>query len=90
MSGRDAVPHLIRYSRFLTVTPSATTQYGSFGNGSGGKEDIAAIYVGSSADVTVTGSDGVSVTFKAPPAATVLPISPLTITAGSNLLALYW
>ena len=90
MSGRGPVPYLTRYSRFKTVSTSGTTQYGSFGNGSGGKEDIAAIYVGTAADVTVTGSDGVAVTFKAPPAGTVLHISPVTISAGSDLIALYW
>ena len=90
MSGRGPVPYLTRYSRFKTVVTSATTQYGSFGDGTGGKEDIAAIYVGTSADVTVQGSDAVSVTFKAPPAGALLSISPLKITAGSDLIALYW
>lgn len=90
MSGRAPVPYLTRYSRFKAVSTSSSTQYGSFGDGSGGKEDIAAIYVGTAADVTVTGSDGVSATFKAPPAGTVLHISPLKITAGSDLVALYW
>jgi hypothetical protein len=88
MPGYAPTPHLTRYSRFAPVTVSPTTQYGSFGSPK--SEDIAAIYVGTAADVTVTGSDGVSVTFKAPPAGTILPISPLTITAGTLLLALYW
>lgn len=90
MSGRAPVPHLVRYSRFKAVVTSTSTQYGSFGDGSGGKEDIAGIYVGTASDVTVQGSDGISVTFKAPPAGTVLSISPLKITAGSDLVALYW
>ncbi len=90
MSGRGPVPYLTRYSRFAAVAVSGVTQYGSFGDGSGGKEDIAGIYVGTAADVTVRGTDGVLVTFKAPPAGTVLHISPLQITAGSDLVALYW
>lgn len=90
MAGRSPVPDLTRYSRFATITPSGATQYGSFGDGSGGREDIAAVYVGTAADVTVQGSDGVAATFKAPPAGTVLHISPLRITAGSDLVALYW
>jgi hypothetical protein len=88
MSGRTAVPALTRYSRFAPITVSATTQYGSFATPP--TEDIAAIYVGTSADVVVQGSDGVSVTFKAPPAGSILPISPLRITAGTTLLALFW
>lgn len=92
MSGRTAVPALTRYSRFATVITSPTTTYGSFASQFGGinSEDIAAIYVGTSADVTVVGSDGVSVVFKAPPAGTILPISPLKITGGTALLALFW
>lgn len=88
MSGRAPVPSLTRYSRFAAITTSPTTQYGSFA--SPPTEDIAAIYVGTSADVVVQGSDGVSVTFKAPPAGAILPISPLRITAGTALLALFW
>ena len=88
MAGRAPVPGVTRYSRFQTITPSAVTQYGSFA--SPASEDIAAIYVGTAADVTVQGTDGVSATFKAPPAGSVLHISPLKITAGSDLLALYW
>ena len=88
MAGRTAVPALSRYSRFAAITVSGVTQYGSFA--SPPTEDIAAIYVGTAADVVVQGSDGVSVTFKAPPAGTILPISPLKITAGTTLLALYW
>jgi hypothetical protein len=88
MSGRTAVPALVRYSRFAAITVSNVTQYGSFANPP--TEDIAAIYVGTNADVVVVGSDGVSVTFKAPPAGTVLPISPLKVTAGTTLLALFW
>jgi hypothetical protein len=90
MAGRAPVPTgLSRYSRFATVVVSPTTQYGSFANPP--TEDIAALYVGTTATVTVVGSDGVSVSFLGATAGTFLPISPLKITAaGAGLLACYW
>jgi hypothetical protein len=89
MSGRTAVPALVRYSRFAPITVSGTTQYGSFA--SPPTEDIAALYVGTSGTVTVQGSDGVSVSFLNAVQGTILPISPLKITAaGAGLLALFW
>lgn len=89
MSGRAPVPPLSRYSRFAAVTVSPTTQYGSFA--SPPNEDIAALYVGTTGTVTVQGSDGVLVSFLNATQGTILPISPLKITAaGAGLLALFW
>jgi hypothetical protein len=89
MSGRDPVPRLSRYSRFLTVITSNTTQYGSFANPP--TEDIAGLYVGTTGTVSVVGSDGVAVSFLNATQGTILPISPLKITAAATgLLALFY
>lgn len=92
MSGRAPVPYLSRYSRFAPITVSNTTLYGSFASQYGGtnSEDIAAIYVGTTGSVTIVGTDNVSVTLQNCPQGTVLPVSPLKVTAGSNLIALFW
>ena len=64
------------YTRFKTITNGDT--YGPFA--ATPSEPLDAIYVSTTGNVTVSGSDGAAVTFTAVPAGTTITISPTVVT----------
>jgi hypothetical protein len=90
MAAKPAVPQDHLYTRWATLTPSDTTQYGSYASPK--TEDINAIYCGSTAALTITGSDGVAVAF-AVTAGQIIPVSPVKVNAATTttpVIALWW
>ncbi len=67
-------PYVEPYGYFSALTKSDDTVL----------EGIRGLYVGGTGDVTVKGLDGVEVTFKAVPVATVLPISITRLMAATT------
>lgn len=84
------------YSRWAAITPSDTTQYGLFAQSAAGAptptEQIDALYVVVTGQITLAGSDNVSQSFGATvPVGTILPLSPRRVLAATaaTLLALF-
>ena len=75
----DAAPA----QNFAAVTPSDSTVF---------TNRPRALYVGAAGDIVVQDENAVSVTFKAVPGGTVLPIRPLRVmaaTSATQIVALY-
>tara|TARA_R110000824_G_scaffold16676_3_gene68833 strand:- start:1865 stop:2128 length:264 start_codon:yes stop_codon:yes gene_type:complete len=68
---------------FIAITPHDTLEL---------NKAIRAVYVGAAGDLVVNGADGVTVTFAAVPAGSVLPIKPTVIlstgTGASSIVGL--
>jgi hypothetical protein len=83
------------YTRFATITPSNTTQYGPLAQAAGvaaPTEAIDAIYVVATGQITIAGSDLISVSFGATvPVGTIIPCSPRQVLAATaaTVVALY-
>ena len=79
-----AVPLAGPHDLMAAVTPSDTTDLANVTRG---------VYVGGAGDLTVINAAGVTITFKAVPVGTLLPIRvsriKATLTTASNLIALW-
>ncbi len=64
----------------VAIVPSDSTLYSDATNGG----ELQGIYVGAVGDVTVITANGETVTFKAPPIGTILPITVQKVTAATT------